>query len=417
MIKIKDLNSCNIQVKDSVLLPDLKTESSRTLTPEGYLQATAAITRVGVQMYSATDFGIDSDELVGVLRPPETVFHSETVGSAKLKPIALLHPEQDVDSTNHSRISVGAVGENVEAIDSERLGASIQITDDAVVKQVLGREVEELSLGYDVFIVSEEGTFNGQQYVYKMDGPMIINHLAIVPEGRCGDSVKILDKGASIVNKKEMIKALKDAGVSDDLIKAFMKDAKDTDKGDFKEYTKLLMSNKDIDVSALIPGIVAELKPTLEELVGGDEFKAILAKEIAATMVGGSTPAEPDAAPDDAEGDPEPTEEAQEKMDAAISDAVEKRSKLVDKASPYIKDEKFDIYKAKDRDILEKALGAVGMKAEDMKDKSDDYLTGILDSISEDRQEASKFMSKDWQSKAGIELKKPMSAIEFKNQK
>ena len=418
-IRLNDKNQFKIQISDNVVLP---TESTRVLTPEGYLQATAAVTKVGVQMYSARDFGLDSDEPVGVLRPAETVFHPETIESLKMKPIVLMHPDQDVDSTNHSRLSVGSVGETVEALDSERLGASIQITDDAVVKQILGREIEELSLGYDVFIYSEEGSFNGQAYFYKMDGPMLNNHLAIVPEGRCGDSVKILDQGGSTVNRKQMIKAMKDAGISDSVIAKFMVGKKDDDPGDFKEYTKILLTGKDIDMAALIPALVTALEPQMAELVTSPEFTSMLAKEIAAGM--GAAPAgDPTGESIDGDADPEaePTEdekkEAQEKMDAAIQDGAKKRSRLIDKAQPFIKaDDSFNLFTESDRAIIEKALEAVGYKTEDMKDKSDDYLSGILDSISADRTDAKNFINKDWQKNNDAGLTAPVSAIAFKQQ-
>ena len=404
LFKIKDFQDCKFEISDSVVLP---TESTRELTPEGYLKATAAVTKVGVQMYSARGFGIDSDESIGVFRPAETVFHPETIASLKMKPIVLLHPDQDVDSKNHSRLSIGSVGELVEALDSERLGASIQVTDDAVVKQILGREIEELSLGYDVFIISEEGSFNGQKYLYRMDGPMLNNHLAVVPDGRCGDSVKILDKGESIVSKKQMIKALRDAGVPEDKIKLFMANAKDDDAGDLAEYTKLISGIKDIDIGALIPGIVAELKPTLEEMVKTPEFTATLAKEIAAGMAGGQAPVVEGA---DEEGEEEEpmTKEA---MDAAIKDGANARAKLIDKAGPFINDDGFKIFDATEREIIEKALESVGVKSEKMKDKSDDYLIGILDTISRDRKSAKDFMAKDHHVAADAAMTTPLTGI------
>ncbi len=409
LLKLRDFNNGKIQVTDQVELP---TQSTRTLTPEGYLKATAAVTKIGIQLYCARDFGIDSDEKIGVFRPAETVFHPETIESLKMKPIVLLHPEQDVNSTNHSRLAIGSVGEKVEAIDSERLGASIQITDDAIVKQILGREVEELSLGYDVFIISEEGSFLGQDYVYKMDGPMLNNHLAIVPEGRCGDSVKILDKGEDNVNKTQMIKKLKDAGVSEENIKLFMVGAKDTDKGDFEAYTKMLLTAKDIDISALIPGIVAELKPELEKLVASPEFTNILAKEIAATM-GAATP----TAPPEGDADPNAEEDpmTKEALDAKIKDSANTRARLIDTATPFVKkDKSFKIYDATNREIMEKALENVGFAKEEMKDKADDYLLGILNTVSTDRTKANEFMNKDWSADSSSVLSKPMTAINFK---
>ena len=404
-LKFRDFNNIKLRISDDVELPIV---STRTLTEEGYLKAVAAVTKVGVQMYPASQFGLDSDDPIGVFRPAETVFHPETIESLKMKPIVLLHPEQDVDSTNHSRLAIGSVGENVSPIDADRLGASIQITDDAVVKGILSREIEELSLGYDTFVVSEEGNFNGQKYLYRMDGPMINNHLAIVPEGRCGDSVRILDQGDETMNKKQAIKFLRDSGVSEGKIKAFMKDAADDVKADLKELSKLVaIKATDIDMTALVPALVAELKPQLEEIVKSPEFTSMLAKEIAAGM-GGETTTTTEGA--DQEGEEE--EMTPEMMDAAIKDKAMTRSKLIDKAMPFIKSAKdFNVYEAKNRDILEKALLAVGVKAETMKDQSDDYLTGLLDSISSDRDKASAFMGKDFGNGAGQALSRPMTGI------
>ncbi|MCK5219189.1 DUF2213 domain-containing protein, partial [bacterium] len=66
-------------MKKKIQLQDqLPIESTRALTPEGYLKATAAITTIGVQQYLASEFGANTDEPVGVYRPAETVFHPET---------------------------------------------------------------------------------------------------------------------------------------------------------------------------------------------------------------------------------------------------------------------------------------------------------------------------------------------------
>jgi len=422
--KLKDFKGGKIHVVDQVELP---IQSTRKLTPEGFLKATAAITRVGVQMYSARDFGIDSDEEVGVLRPAETVFHPETIESVKMKPIVLLHPEQDVDSTNVSRLRVGSVGETVEAIDTERLGASIQIEEEAIVKKVLEREVEELSLGYDVFIISKEGVFSdGCKYSYMMDGPMLNNHLAIVPEGRCGDTVKILDTGGSEMTKEQLMKMLRDAGYTDKQIKGFMKKAKDSDQAsadDLQEFSKLILKkNQDIDIQALVPAIVAELKPSLEEIVASPEFQGALAVEIAknlgAAPAGGAAGGEGgDGGGEGGAGDQEGEEETmtKEQMDAKVKDDASARIKLMDKAGPFLKDVKdFDMHKAENRDILEKALEAVGIEPEKMKDHSDEYLMGILDTISADRKKAASFIDGKWKDSMNNVLSAPMNVLKFR---
>jgi len=401
----KTVSRIDVNVSDKVLLP---TESTRTLTPEGYLKATAAVTKVGVQEYSAREFGIDSDEMIGVFRPPETVFHPETAESLKLKGIVFIHPETDVDATNHTRLAVGTVGETVEPIDSERLGASIQINDAEIVRMVLEREVEELSLGYDTFVVSEEGVFNGKKYHYKIDGPMIINHLAIVPEGRCGDTVKILDKGEGTVNKKQLIKLLRDNGVSEGDIALFMKDAKDSDKGNMEEYTRLLVG-KDIDMTALIPAITEKIMPKIEELVAGEGFINTLASQIANQMSGQAQ--DPGMVEEEESLDQDPEEMTPEMMDAKVLKDANIRARLIDVAKPFIKDDSFDIYTATPKEILIKALDSVGVRGDAVKDKSDDYLQGILDSIKKDRVEAETLNLKTIDSSSVESVSEPVSGI------
>lgn len=396
-----------IKLKDQ-----LPIESTRILTPEGYLKATAAITTVGVQQYPASDFGGNTDEPVGVFRPPETVFHPETIESIKMMPITINHPEEGVDSGNHGRLAIGSVGETVEPLDNLRLGAHIIINEKQVVQDIQERKVEELSLGYDSQVISEEGIYNGEPYFYRFDGSMIINHLAIVEEGRCGDTVKILD-GGNLMNKKQAVKFLKDAGLSNDKLSVFMKDGKDDADVDSNVFMAAL---QDIDMEGMMPMIVKELMPAIQkEIKGNKGFMAILAKEVAATMTGSSAPADPvDPALPDAEPKPEKTPEElaedAKKKEEEVTDAATKRAKLIDSAKPFIKDK--DIHKLKDREILENALIDF-LKEDDMKGKTDDYLQGILDSISSDRVKAKEYFEKI--SINDCDLSQPLTGLDARN--
>ena len=402
-----------IQLKDQ-----LPIESTRILTPEGYLKATAAITTVGVQQYPASEFGADTDEPVGVFRPSETVFHPETIESIKLMPITMQHPTEDVNAGNHGRLAIGTVGESVEPIDEMRLGASIIINEDAVVKAILAREIEELSLGYDSYIISEEGNYNGEPYSYRFEGPMIVNHLALVDEGRCGDSVKILD-GGNTMKKRQVKKFLKKAGMNDAKLEAFCKDVADDADIDNEVFEAAL---QDIDMEGMMPMIVKELMPMIQkEIKGNKNFMSILAKEIASTMTagGGAPPEEP---PLDAELNPEPeltpeelaakaAVDAEEK-EKEVTDAATKRAWLFDSARPFIKEDK-DIHTMKDREILEAAL-ADFVKPEKMKDCSDEYLHGILDSITKDRRDSVKYF-KDMKTTNNAEISQPITGLDARN--
>ena len=407
-------------MKKKIQLQDqLPIESTRALTPEGYLKATAAITTIGVQQYLASEFGANTDEPVGVYRPAETVFHPETIQSIKLIPITMNHPTEDVDAGNHSRLAIGTVGESVEPIDELRLGASIIINEDAVVKAILAREIEELSLGYDSYIIAEEGNYNGEPYFYRFEGPMIVNHLALVDEGRCGDSVKILDKnnGGNTMKKRQIKKFLKKAGMTDAKLEAFCKDVADDADIDNEVFEAAL---QDIDMEGIMPMIVKELMPMIQkEVKGNKNFMSILAKEIAATMTAGGGEPDPAAPPLDAEPEPEKTPEelaAQVAADAEekekeVTDAAMKRAKLVDSAKPFIQDK--DIHTLNDREILEEALTDF-VKPDKMKACSDEYLHGILDSITKDRTDSVQYF-KDVKTTNNTELSQPITGLDARN--
>ena len=401
--------------------------STREITKEGYLKGIAAVTKVGVQLYSARDFGVDSDEMVGVFRPPETVFHAQTQESIKQQPLTMTHPQEDVNSENHNRLSVGSTGEKVGPIDEERLGVNFVVNNKDIVDGIISGEIGELSLGYDSFIISEEGSYNGESFVYRFDGPMVCNHLAVLRkgDGRCGESVKILDNG-DVMNKKDALKLLKDAGCPDDKLALYMKDAKDTDDADMIAFVDCLKSDgvtvNDLDTAALMPLLVKELRPTLEKVIKQPDFKSSLAKEVAATMMSGGTEEEsmdqeveelPPVEEEIEDADPEKEKEEKKEMDSKVKDAAAKRVALITLVTPFLgKDARPN--DMTDREMLEGALKSVGF--EDCKGLSDDQLTGRLDVLTHDRIKASDALLKmsDRDTVQGS-LSAPISAIDARN--
>ena len=395
--------------------------STREVTKEGYLKGIAAVTKVGVQLYSARDFGVDSDEMVGVFRPPETVFHAQTQESIKQQPVTMTHPQEDVNSENHQRLSVGNTGEQVGPIDEERLGVNFVINNKDIVDGIISGNIGELSLGYDSFIISEEGSYNGESFVYRFDGPMICNHLAVlqIGDGRCGESVKILDNG-DVMKKKDALKLLKDAGCPDDKLALYMKDAKDSDDADMKGFMDTMkeMAINDMDLAGVMPLIVKELKPKLEKVVTTSGFQSALAKEIAAGMSAGSEgegePPMGDEEPpideppvEDAKTEEEKKEEKKE-MDSKINDAAAKRVKLITLVTPFLgKDAKPN--DMTDREMLEAALKAVGF--EDCSDLPDDQLTGRLDVLTHDRIKAADTLRSISDDSGSGSLSAPIDAI------
>lgn len=322
----------------------LQITSTRKKTAEGYLEATSAITCVGVQHYNGRLFGRDSDDIIGVFRPPETVFHKDTIASARLKPLTREHPDEDVTSRNNKKLAVGTLGETVEPIGDGRLGAKIIITDEEIIKEVEDGTVET-SAGYMATLIEEKGVHDGQEFDFKFDGPMIINHLAIVDKGRCGPSVKILDNGVNKMTLEEMKKFLTDAGIID-------ADGKKVSDG--------------IDSKAL-EAIVAK---ALKDKDDADDKKDAKSKSKKAAK--------------DKDHDEEDEDDKKDVDDSADVKATARiRSKLIADTAGLVDADK--VHDMENRAILEEALKD---DVKDISSKSDDYLTAVLDTIKDDRQKA-----------------------------
>jgi hypothetical protein len=179
-------------------------------TPEGYLVArNVPIARTGPQDYkvsdlpqdTARDLGVDTSNPganITIYRPPEEVFHPDTLKSFEGKPITMNHPEDFVDPTNYTKVAMGHV-QNVRK-GAEPLGgdddgagewpviADVIITAEPLLSRVKNKQMRELSCGYDFGIKRNE------------DNPDLIdqcsivgNHVAVVPHGRAGSSVRIVD--------------------------------------------------------------------------------------------------------------------------------------------------------------------------------------------------------------------------------
>lgn len=155
------------------------------VTDEGYLQASAIVTRTGVFTYVNPDGTIRNE-----LRHPNDVFKTDSLESIKLKPITYGHPSQRlVDSRNFKELSIGYTGESVNT-DGNFIVASMVITDNQAVSDIQAGKKRELSLGYTVDLVKEDGIYEGQSYTHRQTN-IKYNHLAVVDRARAGSSARI----------------------------------------------------------------------------------------------------------------------------------------------------------------------------------------------------------------------------------
>lgn len=165
--------------------------SDFSLTEEGYLSVPSRISRTGVQGYYGWEFGIEPmDKLFKWHRPADEVFAPDALRSFMLKPVTVGHPPGGVSASTWKDLAVGSVG--LPTQDGDHVRADLLITAPDAINQIQ-RGTVELSCGYDCELDFTPGvTDDGQPYdgvMRKIRG----NHVAIVPEGRCGPSCKIGD--------------------------------------------------------------------------------------------------------------------------------------------------------------------------------------------------------------------------------
>ncbi len=179
----------------------------RVVDRNGFVSVPAVITRVGIQQYGVDELRRDvslegalngKTGLVNVFRPPETVFNPLTIDSFKNMPVTFLHPDDGVTPYNARSYIGGHIGEDVGKMSDRDLGCTIHLHDKDVIDISFGIET---SAGYECPIIQEDGEYEGEKYHFRFDGPMLANHLALVPAGRCGPECKVLDKKQEIIMK------------------------------------------------------------------------------------------------------------------------------------------------------------------------------------------------------------------------
>jgi hypothetical protein len=190
---------------------------NRAITPEGFLLCTdVSVARTGEQIYGEGETPIKPgpDGLVHILREEKEVFRPETISSANGKSLVNDHPENDVAPHNWTELTVGVVlnphrGSGDRA---NELLADILITDANAIELVQGGKVE-LSCGYDANY-EDDPDVPGKGW----QTDIIINHVALVDQGRCGSKCKIRDRdsvcgctGGKTMAKKSTVQRFKDA--------------------------------------------------------------------------------------------------------------------------------------------------------------------------------------------------------------
>lgn len=182
----------------------------QSLTPEGFLLCEeVALARTGMMIYGPDETPISAgpDGVAKIFREDSEVFAPITIASAQGKSVTNDHPEEDVNPDNWHNLTIGIcmnVRRGEGSMDDLMLG-DLLITDPDGIDLIQSGK-REISLGYEAdYEEVNEGV--GKQ------SNIIINHIALVEQGRCGPRCAISDskptmKGKTMAKRSKILDAL-----------------------------------------------------------------------------------------------------------------------------------------------------------------------------------------------------------------
>ena len=160
-------------------------ESTRRYTNDGYLKVKAVLTRPGEIKYTRKELKKDGDGWVTVYRSPESVAHPETLSSMDGAPVTMGHPKGGLTTKNSKCHVVGSLT-NPEIREDGYIVGDLTIWNGKAIRDLENGQ-EDVSIGYDFHLDWID------PYQAQTIGPMRVNHVAIVKEGRAGQSVRVMD--------------------------------------------------------------------------------------------------------------------------------------------------------------------------------------------------------------------------------
>ena len=164
----------------------------RSLTPEGYLLCKdVPVARTGDMTYAPGEVPIapGPDGLIHITRDADEVFHPDTLASCEGKSVTIGHPPEFVNAKNVRDLEVGSMMNlrRGDGIDADLMVADLLIKRQDGIDAVLKDGVEQVSLGYDADYQQVSPGRGVQRGI-------LVNHVALVPRGRCGPRCEIGDE-------------------------------------------------------------------------------------------------------------------------------------------------------------------------------------------------------------------------------
>lgn len=165
---------------------------SFTESPIGGLRVKANFSRVGVFPYKYGD-----GSTVREYRPPEEVFHPDSVATFIGAPVCDLHPADQVDTKSYTSLVKGHL---LHAEPQPPFVAGhVDVNDAALIDLIRGGQRKEVSMGYTADFDPTPGTTPDGEPYDGVQRSIKINHVALGPSGwgRQGPSVALRNDSAS----------------------------------------------------------------------------------------------------------------------------------------------------------------------------------------------------------------------------
>lgn len=160
----------------------------------------AVIARTGKQTYRGRELGLGTDDLIEVYRGASEVLSPAAIASAEGKILTENHPPAFLSPDNagyYAKGHVQNVREGPRLADGNRcLVADIVVHDANLISKIRTGGLREISAGYDcTYVPLDDGSYEQRR--------IRINHVAVVPSGRCGAACRVHDHKEQPMTKEE----------------------------------------------------------------------------------------------------------------------------------------------------------------------------------------------------------------------
>jgi len=162
-------------------------------TPTGGVRVPARVTRTGVLVYQRAD-----GTTVREYRPPEEVFHVDSLRSLADAAVTIAHPAAGrVTPESFRADAVGYVREGGRQ-DGTFVATSLAVQDAQAIARIDARDLVELSCGYSCRVDATPGTTPTGERYDAIQRAITYNHVALLPRGggRAGRDVALRIDGA-----------------------------------------------------------------------------------------------------------------------------------------------------------------------------------------------------------------------------